>query len=45
MLFGLGVDGVVLMYVAYGVALANGQTRQEAVASFGGPSAACSWAC
>ena len=38
MIFGLGVDGVVLMYVAYGVALAKGQRGQEAVASLGGPS-------
>jgi hypothetical protein len=39
MLFGLGVDGVVLMYVAYGAALAAGRTKQDAVASLGGPSA------
>jgi hypothetical protein len=39
MLFGLGVDGVVLMYVAYGAALAAGRTKQEAIASLGGPSA------
>ena len=46
MLFGLGVDGVVLMYVAYGVALARRPTTgREAVSSLGRPSAACSWAC
>jgi hypothetical protein len=39
MLFGLGVDGVVLMYVAYGVALARGQTGHDAVKSLGPPSA------
>jgi predicted RND superfamily exporter protein len=39
MLFGLGVDGVVLMYVAYGVAVARGQTGRDAVASLGPPSA------
>ena len=37
MIFGLGVDGVVLMYVAYGVAMARGKQGQEAVASLGGP--------
>ena len=39
MLFGLGVDGVVLMYVAYGVALARGHTGRDAVSSLGPPSA------
>ena len=46
MIFGLGVDGVVLMYVAYGVAMARGKQGEEAVASLGrARRAACSWAC
>jgi hypothetical protein len=39
MLFGLGVDGVVLIYVAYGLATARGLKKSDAIASLGGPSA------
>ena len=38
MLFGLGIDGVVLLYVAHRLALAEGQTPESAVASSAGPS-------
>ena len=39
MLFGLGIDGVVLMYVAHRLALAGGLDVGESVATLGGPSA------
>lgn len=39
MLFGLGVDGVVLLYVTHRVALAAGQDGDGAIASTAGPSA------
>jgi predicted RND superfamily exporter protein len=39
MLFGLGVDGVVLLYVAYHHALAAGRSPMEAIRSLGAPSA------
>jgi uncharacterized protein len=39
MLFGLGIDGVVLVYVAHRLALANGLAVDESVANLGGPSA------
>ncbi len=38
MLFGLGIDGVVLLYVSHRLALANGLTPLEAVESTAGPS-------
>ena len=39
MLFGLGVDGVVLLYVAHRLALAERtRTRRTAVAAIAGPS-------
>jgi uncharacterized protein len=38
MLFGLGVDGVVLVYVAHRLALANGLEVDESVRTLGGPS-------
>jgi predicted exporter len=38
MLFGLGIDGVVLIYVAHRLALANGLGVTESVATLGGPS-------
>jgi uncharacterized protein len=39
MLFGLGVDGVVLLYMTHRLALASGQSSDEAIRSLGGPSA------
>ncbi len=39
MLFGLGIDGVVLVYVAHRLALAAGLDVGESVATLGGPSA------
>ncbi len=39
MLFGLGIDGVVLVYVAHRLALADGLGVTESVAKLGGPSA------
>jgi predicted RND superfamily exporter protein len=39
MLFGLGMDGVVLIYVAHRLALARGLNAENAVATLGGPSA------
>ena len=39
MLFGLGIDGVVLVYVAHRLALAGGLGVGESVATLGGPSA------
>jgi predicted exporter/lauroyl/myristoyl acyltransferase len=39
MLFGLGIDGVVLVYIAHRLALAEGLGVTEAVATLGGPSA------
>jgi predicted exporter len=39
MLFGLGIDGVVLVYIAHRLALAEGLSVTEAVATLGGPSA------
>jgi predicted exporter len=39
MLFGLGVDGVVLIYVAHRLALADGLGVDESVVNLGGPSA------
>jgi uncharacterized protein len=39
MLFGLGIDGVVLVYVAHRLALAEGLGVGESVATLGGPSA------
>lgn len=39
MLFGLGVDGVVLLYVAHHHALAQGHTPAEAIRALGGPAA------
>jgi uncharacterized protein len=38
MLFGLGIDGVVLLYVAHRLALAEGQAPESAVASSAGSS-------
>jgi predicted exporter len=38
MLFGLGIDGVVLIYVAHRLALAQGLGVTESVATLGGPS-------
>jgi predicted RND superfamily exporter protein len=38
MLFGLGVDGVVLLYVSHHLALAKGQTPRAAAESIAGPS-------
>ena len=38
MLFGLGVDGVVLVYIAHRLALADGLGVTESVAALGGPS-------
>jgi predicted exporter len=38
MLFGLGIDGVVLLYVSYRLAMANGMAPREAVESTAGPS-------
>ncbi len=37
MLFGLGVDGVVLLYVTYTLALRNGAAPAEAIDRLGGP--------
>jgi predicted RND superfamily exporter protein len=37
MLFGLGVDGVVLLYVSHRLALADGATGEDAVAGLAGP--------
>jgi uncharacterized protein len=37
MLFGLGVDGVVLLYVAHRLALADGDSGEQAIASIGEP--------
>jgi uncharacterized protein len=39
MLFGLGVDGVVLLYVAHHHALAEGRSPREAIRAIGGPAA------
>jgi uncharacterized protein len=39
MLFGLGMDGVVLIYVAHRLALASGLSPADSVATLGGPSA------
>jgi predicted RND superfamily exporter protein len=39
MLFGLGVDGVVLLYVSHRLALAEGVTDEDAVRQTAGPSA------
>src|SRR5690606_25803157 len=39
MLFGLGVDGVVLLYVAHHHALAKGRTPPDAIRALGGPAA------
>lgn len=39
MLFGLGVDGVVLLYVSHRLALADGESADAAMARLGGPSA------
>ncbi|MEO8078462.1 MAG: MMPL family transporter, partial [Acidobacteriota bacterium] len=39
MLFGLGIDGVVLVYVAHRLALAEGLSPAESIDSLGGPSA------
>jgi uncharacterized protein len=39
MLFGLGMDGVVLIYVAHRLALARGLNAGESIATLGGPSA------
>ena len=39
MLFGLGIDGVVLVYIAHRLALADGLGVTESVATLGGPSA------
>jgi predicted exporter len=39
MLFGLGMDGVVLIYVAHRLALARGLSAADSVATLGGPSA------
>jgi uncharacterized protein len=39
MLFGLGIDGVVLVYVAHRLALAEGLDVGESVSTLGGPSA------
>ncbi len=39
MLFGLGIDGVVLVYVAHRLALADGASAADSVAALGGPSA------
>jgi predicted exporter len=39
MLLGLGVDGVVLLYVAHRLALADGRTGSDAVAAIASPSA------
>lgn len=39
MMFGLGVDGVVLLYVGYRNAIANGLAPAAAIRSLGGPSA------
>ena len=39
MLLGLGVDGVVLLYVAHRLALADGKTGTDAVAAIASPSA------
>lgn len=39
MLFGLGIDGVVLVYVAHRLALGHGMGVTESVATLGGPSA------
>ena len=38
MLFGLGIDGVVLVYIAHRLALAEGLGVTESVATLGGPS-------
>jgi predicted exporter len=38
MLFGLGIDGVVLVYIAHRLALADGLGVTESVAALGGPS-------
>jgi predicted RND superfamily exporter protein len=39
MLFGLGVDGVVLLYVAHRHALSQGHTPAQAIRALGGPAA------
>jgi uncharacterized protein len=39
MLFGLGVDGVVLLYVTHRLAVADGAAPDEAIRRLGGPSA------
>ena len=39
MLFGLGMDGVVLIYVAHRLALARGLNAADSIATLGGPSA------
>ena len=39
MLFGLGMDGVVLIYVAHRLALARGLNAEDSIATLGGPSA------
>jgi uncharacterized protein len=39
MLFGLGVDGVVLVYVAHRIALGDGLSAEASVEQLGGPSA------
>lgn len=39
MLFGLGVDGVVLLYVSHRLALADGETIESATAGLGAPAA------
>ena len=38
MLFGLGVDGVVLIYVSHRLALADGRSVADSIAALGGPS-------
>ena len=38
MLFGLGVDGVVLLYVSHRLSLAEGQSPEHAIRSLAGPS-------
>ena len=38
MLFGLGVDGVVLLYVTHRLALAEGQSPEQAIRGLAGPS-------
>ena len=41
MLFGLGVDGVVLLYVTHRLAVADSPDGSAAIARLGGPAAAC----